>query len=89
MRLCKGTRDLHCEDCFLATCFDIFGSLNHCYCSSFPVYFHLHIFIRQPRCLLINLCNIGLSLASETDDFRIIASLSLVYDDCVDVLQTA
>ena len=63
--------------------------MNHCHCSSFSVYFHLHIFIRQPRCLVINLGNIGLCLACGTDDFSVIAGLCLIYDNGGDGFQTA
>ena len=43
----------------------------------------------QPRCLLINLDDIGFCLAGRTDDFRVIAGLSLIYDNSVNVLWAA
>ena len=43
----------------------------------------------QPRCLLINLDDIGFCLAGRTDDFRVITGLCLIYDNGVNVLRTA
>ena len=89
MKFYKSKLHLHFEDCFFANYFYIFGSLNHSHCSSFSVYFHLHIFICQPRCLLINLDDVGFCLAGGTNDFRVITGLSLIYDNSVNVLQAA
>ena len=68
--------------------FSIFGSQKHCHFTGFSVYFHLHIFISQPSCLLINLGYVGLSFSCGIDNFGVIAGFSLIYDNRIDSLQT-
>ena len=89
MKLYKSTLHLHFEDCFFANYFDVVVALNHSHCSSFSIYFHLQIFMSQPRCLLINLDDVRFCLAGRTDDFRVITGLGLIYENSVNVLQAA